>query len=255
MWLVLSSAGDVSAHWAYQGLACRGVFPLLLIDTESLIHGRWEHWVASGGCRTRITLANGFVVESDQVRGVLNRIVGVPPWLFAGGDDRDYAFQELHALLLSWLHSLPATVINRAVPQGLCGAWRHNSQWVRLAARAGLSVPVYRRASTDRRAALFDDSPLFPPGTSTRTVLVLGGETFGSPVPPDVARGCRELARLAATSLLGVELTAGEDGAWTFAGASPLPELQSGGEPFLDLLAAVLRSEERPRRSEKGVAA
>jgi hypothetical protein len=244
MWLVLCSPGDASVPWVHQGLANRGLLPLWPIGPAALFQGcRWEHRVASDGCASRLTLADGRVLESGQVRGTLNRLTGVPAELFDGSADRDYAVQELYALLLSWLHSLPAPVINRPVPQGISGAWRHSSQWVQLAARAGLPVPGYRRTSADPRSALYADSPLFPAGTPTRTVLVLGGYTAGAPAPPGIAEGCRRLARMAGTSLLGVDFADGGTGAWTFAAASPLPDLRIGGEGFLDLLAAALRSE------------
>ena len=198
--------------------------------------------MATEGCVTRITLANGVVLDNALVRGAVNRLTGVAAELGAASDDRDYAVQELYALLLSWLHSLPAPVVNRPAPQGLGGAWRHSSRWVQLAARAGLPVKDYRRTSADPRAVLYSDPPLVPPGTPVQTVLVLAGHAAGPPVPRSIAEGCRRLAELASTTLLGVDLALDEEGAWTFAGATPLPDLISGGEPFLDLLAAVLRS-------------
>jgi hypothetical protein len=240
MWLVLCSRGDAAAIWAHRGLA-RRLAPLVLLHPETLVHGcRWDHRIGSAGASTRITLASGLTLEQGQVRGVLNRLVGVTADFFAGSGDAEYAALEMHALLLSWLHSLPIPVINRPHAQGLAGTWRHGSEWVQLAARSGLPTPRYRQASADSRRDLYGETPLFPPGTATDTVLVLGGRTAGAPAPPTIAAGCIRLAELASTPLLGVDFALGESGPWTFAGATPLPDLRLGGEPFLDLLAAGL---------------
>jgi hypothetical protein len=51
-----------------------------------------------------------------------------------------------------------------------------------------------------------------------------------------VLAGATRLARLAGASLLGVEFGPG----WTFAAASPTPDLRAGGTPLLDLLASSL---------------
>jgi hypothetical protein len=73
-------------------------------------------------------------------------------------------------------------------------------------------------------------------------VLVLAGHVVGEAAPPAVQAGCRRLAHLVCTPLLGVDFTAGEAGPWTFVGATPAPDLRLGGEPLLDVLNEVLRS-------------
>ena len=55
-----------------------------------------------------------------------------------------------------------------------------------------------------------------------------------------LARSCAALAARVGVGLLGVEFAQGADGPWTFAGASPQPDLRLGGEAILDALAATL---------------
>jgi hypothetical protein len=58
-------------------------------------------------------------------------------------------------------------------------------------------------------------------------------------MPAHIGEGCRRLAGLAGTELLGFNF--GED--WTFAGATPWPDLSVGGEALLRALAAALQGE------------
>jgi hypothetical protein len=66
---------------------------------------------------------------------------------------------------------------------------------------------------------------LFPSDTPVQTVFVVAGQAVGAPAPASILHGCRRLAELADTELLSIELVVGPTGAWTFAGASPCPDL------------------------------
>jgi hypothetical protein len=69
MWLVLCSAQDVSALWAYQGLQARGLRPLELVTAEMLPYSlKWDHRLGAAGAGTSITLADGRVIKSDAMR-------------------------------------------------------------------------------------------------------------------------------------------------------------------------------------------
>jgi hypothetical protein len=143
----------------------------------------------------------------------------------------------LSAFYLSWLEALPGPILNRPTPQGLGGRWRHNSDWVLLAGRAGLPVAPYKEDSNALSGAFV---PLVPAGTPTRTVVLLDGEVFGEEPPPAIAAACRRFAKLAETRLLGVDFRSDAGQGWTFAGVTPQPDLRIGGLPFLRRLAAVL---------------
>jgi hypothetical protein len=74
------------------------------------------------------------------------------------------------------------------------------------------------------------------------TVLVIDRNAFGA-APPSVLSSCKRLAALAGTAILGIEFKAGALGRWTFAGATPQPDLRIGGQPALDALAEALQAE------------
>ena len=242
MWLVLCSEHDVSALWAYQGLQVRGLQPIQLVTTEMLPHSRqWSHKLNGSGVSISITLSDGRVIDNNQIHGVLNRVTHVPLQHLTSAPDYEYATQEYTAFFMSWLHSLPQPVFNAPDAQGLCGAWRHISEWVSMAAAEGLPTAVYKQTSDDDIDESIELRRLFPPSTPRVNVIVVGSHLIGPAMPPGIREGCLQLARLAGTQLLGIELAAETAGAeWAFASATPLPDLCSGGEPLLDALALEL---------------
>jgi hypothetical protein len=242
VWLVLSDSSDPSAAWARHGLRLRGLDPIELVTADRLVSGAlWSHRIDGDGARFEILLADGRRISSNRVRGALNRIVAVPPEALAGAaaEDRDYALQELTAFFMSWLHALPGPVLGRPTPQGLSGRWRHVSEWVWLAAAAGLRTPAYHQGS--HNGAGWQEPALAPFGAPRRTVLVAGSRAVASDAPATVLEGCLRLSRLADAELLGVDFTWNRSDGWTFVGASPYPDLRPGGEQFLDALASILR--------------
>lgn len=244
MWLILGSETDASALWLYQHLHARGLSPLLLVSTEALGYARlWEHRVGRDGSRFRCVLSNGHIIDSAQVKGAINRI----SWYSQGmlnraiPEDRDYASQELFALYLSWLNALPGPVLNRPAPQGLCGRWRHESEWVWLAAQAGLPVATYHQGGETSVNAISKNAMSFG-----STVIVLGDDVIGAHVPEDIRRGCRRLAELADTGLLGVDFLSEGEHPWVFAGATPMPDLRWGGARLIESLFHYLQCEVTP---------
>lgn len=245
MWFVFAPAADPSAAWALRGLRARGLSPLEFVSSELLLRSRrWVHRVGDGGDTVEVELADGRTIRSEDVRGLLNRITYIAPdQLLPPSDDRDYVIQELHAFFISWLNALPGHVLGRPTPQGLCGRWRQLSEWTLLAETAGLPTPGYRQSSLD--ADGFARFSLAPADAALQTVFVVNGAATGADAPTELLEGCARLAALAGGELLGVEFTVDEHGRWCFARASPVPDLESGGEPLLDLLEAALRGKTR----------
>lgn len=242
MWLVLCSAQDVSGLWAFQGLQLRGLRPIELVTAEMLPYSlKWEHTLGASDPSISITLVDGRVIKNGAVRGVLNRLTHVPLQHLAGAPDYDYAVQEYTAFFMSWLFALPQPVLNRADAQGLCGAWRHMSEWLWLADRAGLPTPIYRQTSTDQIDEAVEMRRLHPVGTATVGAIVVGDRVFGPSFPAEIREACLRMAQLSKTALFGIEFTESASGnGWTFAGATPLPDLRMGGEPLLNALAEEL---------------
>ena len=242
MWLLLCSSTDHSALWAATRLRARGLEPLTVLTPELLHYSfGWEHRLRSDGAASiAFTLADGRAIDGSAVRGVLNRIPFVPSHLLQHlvAPDRIYAQQEWTALHMSWLSCLRAPVLNLPVIEGLCGAWRHESEWASLAAQAGLDAGVYEQSApasaAGRRAAA-----VHSPTQQIRTVIAIDGRGITPHVAEDVADACGRLGVLAKTRLLGVDLDAHTG---TFVSASPLPDLRAGGDPVIDALASALRA-------------
>jgi hypothetical protein len=241
MWLILCSAQDAVADWARRGLASRGLAPLEVVYAEALPYSlRWEHRIGEAGAYVGFELRDGRRVTSDCLNGVLNRLTHVPTQHLSMLPDLEYISQEMTAFSMSWLYALPCPVLNRPTAQGLCGPWLHVSEWVVLAARAGLPTPVYRHGGGDYIDETKTERTLFPHGTTTGAI-VCGGRVFGPHAfPREIEEGCVRLSALVSMPLLGVEFGRGESGEWQFASATPLPDLSAGGEPLLDALAEEL---------------
>ncbi|MEU9045601.1 MULTISPECIES: hypothetical protein [unclassified Kitasatospora] len=236
MWLVLCDPGDQAALWAHEGLRKRGLEPLELLSPQALLGStRSAHRVGRHGAAFDNSLPDGRILASRDVSGVLNRVAAAPFGLlpFDTHADARYAQEELSALLLSLLTCLGPVSVNRPGATGLCGAWRSAAEWTVLAARAGLPVPPARISSSPE-----PEPPWDAPGSGGVLVLgehVFGEHGFGAPAAEDEKAYVR-LARLAGTDLLGLDLHRDGGQRVVFAGATPLPDLRSGGDPFLDRL-------------------
>jgi hypothetical protein len=126
----------------------------------------------------------------------------------------------------------------------MAGRWRHTSEWAMVAYEAGFSVPLYRQTGhdpTDRGYA-----SLAPADAVTARVIVLDGTVFGLELPDPVAASCARLAELSNTELLGIDLFATRDSPWTFAWATPLPDLQIGGMPLVRRLGEIIGNRAMP---------
>ena len=240
MWLVLCATNDIAALWAARGLIARGLQPLEIVTAESLSYNQsFAHRLSSGRFSVEIALADGRILDGSKIRGTLNRLQSIPCAHLRTAEvaDRQYAQQELFALYLSWLNALPGVMVNRPTPGGLSGDWRHPSEFVWLAKRAGLSTTPYQQSES--RAAL---PPYTPDPLTRRSVIVVGGESCASNASEEVSAGCVRLAELAATSLLGIDFNVTPDGDWIFSQATPLPDLRLGGDMLLDALARTLHA-------------
>jgi hypothetical protein len=235
MILVICPPTDRSGLWVYRELARRGL-RVDLATTEMLEDApRWQHTISSDSAEFRVTLRDGRLIRSDQLTGVFNRISWAPSAQLLEAvvsGDRAYASQEWWAFFLSWLQCVHAPVLNRPTPQGLCGRFRHQVEWALLAQRAGLRVPGYltHLQSSSERAERQPSTP-----NLVVTVIVLQGDIFGPPeLPKAIQEGCRRLACLAETELLGISFGRAPKRGWSFAGASPCPDLTSGGALLID---------------------
>ena len=238
MVMILCEIGDGAALWAAGRLQERGIAVDLVTGAALGAARRWEHRITGTEVSTSITLPDGRVLDSEGAEPILNRLSYIPTERLraVSGADFGYAMQELYALYLSWLAGWPGRVINRPVPQGLCGNFRHPSEWATLAARAGLPTTPWKQGSSDA-----PDEAWMPRPTEL-AVYVCGDEVVAPIALSDaMVAGCRALAALAHCDLLGIDFErsrdAAEGDAWRLTGASPLPDLIRGGDALADALA------------------
>lgn len=240
MWLVLCDTHDSSAAWAGQRLKARGLQPVEILSADELALSDFQEHRLEGrsGWTLRFRTESGVQVDGSRLHGVLNRLYTVPigHWRRATAADQSYVQQELVAFFLSWLAALRCPVINRPTPQGLSGQWRLESEWAWLARRAGLPTAIYRQTSRDRIDEAHGERRLVPKGALVNTAIVIGGRVVGPALPPALAAACVRLARLAGTQLLGIDFVRDAQQAWSFAGASPTPDLRLGGEALIGTL-------------------
>jgi hypothetical protein len=238
VWLLLCNSTDRSALWAAGRLRARGLEPLTVLTPELLHYSfHWEHRLRRDGVSSvAFTLADGRRIDDTSIDGVVNRIPLVPSHVLQHlvEADRAYAQQEWTALHMSWLASLRVPVLNLPVVEGLCGAWRHRSEWAWLAGQAGFDVDDYLQQAPPAATPPETGGEALP----VRTIIAVDGQGIGGYLDEGVADACGRLGVLAKTRILGVDLDAQTS---AFVSASPLPDLRTGGESFIDALASALR--------------
>src|SRR4029450_14122694 len=109
MILVLGDEQDQSAYWVADMLRRRGQAVRMVTGAELASARGWQHRGGQAGADCIIQFADSTCLRTSETRGVLNRLSSVPAaWLRRyGGLDREYAWQEMYAFYLSWLHALP----------------------------------------------------------------------------------------------------------------------------------------------------
>jgi hypothetical protein len=245
MWLVICDAADIAGIWAYRRLAERGLRPLELFTAQVLATAvRVDHRVGANGAFSEIETADGRCLRSTDIEGTLNRLTWVPDHhlKIAAPPDSEYAANELNAMFLSWLSSLPGTMLNRPSSGGLAGRWRHPSEWALLAARAGLTPHPYHMSTAD---------PPHPPTPTEAsdsvgeviTVFVVSNRVVAREhLPARVREGCRRLSLIAGTPLLGIDLAQVGGRPWSFVTATPVPNLVAGGDDLVEAIHFALTS-------------
>lgn len=230
---------------------------------EDLAAARWVHRVGVSEPVTEIRLADGQKAAGDVV---LNRLRYEPTLLYTrmAAGDRDYARSEFHAVLLSWLASLGASVVGRPSPSGLGGVALGAWQWLAAAAAAGFPV-CSASATTSARLApsprgsapwpdllpgagdrsfdlLGPDRPVAAgPKPSARRRVVVVGDCLVGQESPALAGSAVGLARAVAADILVIDLAqSGDDPTWRFVGATSMPERLDA--PALDALVSLVEA-------------
>jgi len=265
---VLAHRGDTDAELLARELALRDPGSFIAWEDELLLGSRFTHRLDEGGVGTEILCAGGRRLDSSSLRGLACRLTHTLPPQFAAAPqaDRDYAAMESHALLLSWLESLPCPVVNPASPRSLNGPALGLLEWLSLAAASGLrsrrvalappgAPPPYEgweplagdlgSATTALPTAANGDGAdgwgqlWAEPVGEAAELLVVGERVLGG-ASAEETESCARLARRAGCSLLGVHVAAAADGetaARFFCGAETMPPLgPEGAAALADLM-------------------
>jgi hypothetical protein len=245
VWLVIAAEYDEAARWAAGELPSAGIDPLLYITDSDLMDATWEHRLGKDGIHSHLTLSDGRVIDSCEVHGTLNRLQLAPaPRL--SPEDRDYGFHEMSALTMSWLSSLPGPVFNQPDSRGLAGAWRSPGEWAMLTAEAGLTAAPVTVDSATAWTPADNGWRLWPPFASiNEDVIVAANAVFSvEPLSDETLAGCRRLACLAETSILGIVFSCATCGGNPeIAGVTPLPDLRAGGPELIEALALAMKGD------------
>jgi len=199
---------------------------------------RWSHEQACGKTHNQLILPNGTIIDPSRAV-VFNRLPGVTVTHFANStpEDKQYATEETHALVLSWLAAFKCPVVNPATHAGLAGPYHDQLTWYMLAHRAGLPTPEVSLSSSLRR---FPRPHLVPVGghilgqqvamltepstDETLSLYIVGDQVVGNH-PITLREPIKALAKLANADFLEIQLTrlAGANPRWVFTGANPVP--------------------------------
>ena len=251
--VVLAHLEDDTAVRVAASLAHRnGAAAVKLVSADELVMARrWTHAITDSRVSSKVELADGTALEPGRSSVIFNRLRAIPlPRVHMKVSDQEYAVMEFHALVLSWLHGLECRVVNRPSARGLSGAERSQSEWLTLAAKAGL--PVRDRAFvTDprrfprSRMAAWDPSgepaaiPLRQPVCyleqpfSDMESVVVAGQRFSGEVAPDTAAALHRLGQMSECDLLQVHFARfGSNGTegWKVAEVTSFPDTASAAE-------------------------
>ena len=202
MWLMICSAQDAAALWAYHGLRARGLHPLELLTPEMLTAGtRWDHTVGVDADNFTITLDDGRVIDNRYVNGVINRL-----------QRPSGAWRDLSELV--WMAS------QSGLPTASYIQTSHNDHTSQMRRLVPEGTPTITAITLGNHVF----GPNLPPHIG------------------DACKALARLAQTPLLGIeLTVQQSNGT-ARWTFAGATLLPDLRLGGEPLLDELARQLCS-------------
>jgi hypothetical protein len=208
--------------------------PVEFVSPLELVCARRLQYEAGNGSQPRASadLSGGRRIDVRQLRGTLNRATQVdfPQVRCAMTSERGYVRSEMEAMMLAWLGALPAPVFNPAHPSGWAGAECHPFDWALRAQAAGFLTSAHR---CGYRGLEFPSIQ----GRHTTSHIIFGRRSFPA-LPREMEQAAVRLAESSGVPLLGITLAWQEDGQVLFVGATPLPDLRTGGDAFLDALAA-----------------
>lgn len=235
MILIIAEPTDEPALWLRPRLAeCVSGYVAIVTPTQLVCSRQIVHYLSDHATSSQFVLVSGETIESNALKGVVNRLGAAPAAQFAAASlrDRIYAQEELHAFLLGWLASLECPVLNPPEPSFLAGPWYPPVEALQLAALAGLPF-VSKHFTLDNIEVLVEEAgPL-------RTHFVLDGQVIGPIIQLQLREALLRFAALWGGRLLQIDCGI-VDGKPAFCRATSLVDFCLGGDLLVRALARVL---------------
>lgn len=254
MYLLLSHENDPVAAWLHQNLS-----PFLsseivwITDVHFSQSRRFELRLGDNINEARLVLPDGRRLDSNSADGVINRLCNAVGGsiAFLKEEDREYAWQEMAALTLSWLSAFRCPLLNPPAPNGFAGRTRSLVEWDCLAERAGLSVLERswnsRTNNADQFTSSFMHAPPIQAGVPQANIFVYGsqavlGEAVDDPELEIWKEASVSLSQLAEMPLLEIVFVKSYSGVWQFHHVNSMPDLRQAGFDGLSALRDLLSS-------------
>jgi hypothetical protein len=243
MIVILCHPSDAAAVWLGTTLQHLGIGGVEIVTVEQVVFSRRiVYRLSDGGDSGSIELADGRVLHSERMTGLVNRVQYLPTQHFAAAApaDRDYATAELSAFMLAWLNGTAARVINPPLPFALGGGVFQMPTAMHFASMAGLPTLPWCASASDVGASVIGDNgiPMREPAHSS---LVFEGRVYGPLLPSGLRDGCRQLAALLGVPLLQILFNRSSEHGWRFAAATSAVDFRIGGRPLAVALARELK--------------
>jgi hypothetical protein len=232
--VVLCEAEDTCGLWLAIEIAQRGFKVDVIMPDELVVGSRFSLNITKDYNVASIQLADGRVIEGENLAGVINRMERFPrPALGAASDEEViYAAEEVRAATVAWFAALDCPVLNIPTPYSPMGLSAYESTWRHHADRLGV-----RTASLTMSV---DQDTI----QQTDLTIVVIGETVlaaeDNPVPVSVLETCLNLTHATGFKLLGIEFCRSLSGDWELLRVDMKPNLMDFGPQVIDAILAVM---------------
>jgi hypothetical protein len=246
MWLILANATDLAGPWLAAGLAARTHLRVQRLTEHDLASAEtWEHENGGDNAWVRLVLADGRCIDSREVTGVVNLLAQPPfarPPVGFRGRNHAHAVEELKTLLTSSLASSGCPHLSAPGVQESSRNY-HQSEWMMLAAAAGLPIQprtfFSRNFYSEPAEANADESP-----ASANRLLIIGENVLhlGSDdsVPKSIRSAAIRFASVTQNQILELHFRRDGTDGWIFHHVLPCADLIAGGDAALDAFASSL---------------
>jgi hypothetical protein len=233
--LLICHSEDEDALWLFYTLKEKG-HNLDLVNADSIPSAlKWKYFLNTMDCEWELWLSGKEKIHSSEINCVINRMRHANPyhWQKSSPDEYHYVAGEMHALYLSWLHSISQQAFMLNPPGGntLSGNFFIRSYWLALASKAGLMVKAYSVSSKPENS-LSHSGRL----DLERSFLLINEDVIGAEgLPANTLSSCRSLVKLSGNPLLEITLIKDHQ-KWIFEKADPFPAFKKYSNKIVDTI-------------------